>query len=120
MNTYISKDLAAWIKERGCEVEAEMHWQSIRKGNDYQIYTKGMVEQNQNHFYGMGYPAYTYYDILVTHVKEFWSAPGGSYYELWQQHPLQVILFLQKKKIQEAEDYIKKYSVFANVETNER
>lgn len=144
--THISLELAKWLKERGCEVENGMcillDCNELCRKEDLGDYRIGRDAMR----------TYSWYDILVTHAKEFWgddfwvcdecgklsSTPSASHdaYEngdqtvcvcrqlndgdspLWvtrrKYHTKGLLDLLQYGKIQEAEDYVRKYSVFAN------
>jgi hypothetical protein len=71
-----SLELSKLLYEKGITkgYESCYYWQSIRKGEDYQLHTKGMVEQNQNHFYGMGYPA-----LLLSELMELMPSEIDGY-----------------------------------------
>lgn len=162
MNTHITKELALWLKERGCELECTHYWESKILGytggdfrravfskdeftlqSEYNCYMHAVPSHYQD------IPAYTYYDILVTHAQEFWgegevcgdcgrklkpdtfhtkkeSFSGFRcdcgfqvhpfFTNCYEHHSSELLQLLQQNKIQEAEDYIKKHSVFANKE----
>ena len=109
---FISPELAKWLKGRGCEIESgvcllldcnELCAQEYL--GDYKIGVDAML-------------AYSWYDILVTHAKEFWGEDGsassicnGCYGRF---HTTEVLSLLQDGKFLEAEAYVRKYSLFAN------
>lgn len=99
MNEYISKELALWLKERGCEVEAE------------RFYCDNSCPQKLIHprpCYGGYIPAYSWFDILVTHVDDFFD-------ENWRNTTDggRILGLLQLNRQKEAEDYVREYSLFS-------
>lgn len=83
MNTYISKELAQWLKERGCKIETDMYWNTFierdftEKVRENAPFLGLKVERRHRWELGSWYhenvPAYSWYDILVTYAKEFWG-----------------------------------------------
>lgn len=129
-NTHITKELALWLKERGCEIEANAYyddfslfvrmikWSSASEGYfvDNSDFTNWIEEECFLYETPNLVPTYTYYDILVTHANEFWGEiqvektgqSKGAY------HSHMVFTMLQKGLHKMAEDYIRTHCVFAN------
>lgn len=114
-SNYISLNLAKKLHEAGCEIRADKWW-----WNDSQPGYHNMGETRwrlvDKELDKDSIPAYSYYDILVTHSKEFFgeeevSAPGRIYlaFETYGHNTLDM---LQQGKIMEAEEYIWKNCVF--------
>ena len=61
---------------------------------------------------------YSYYDIIVTHAKQFFGRSEGAwYYEPrtragHKRHTVKIFRFLQQKRFEEAEEYIMENTVF--------
>lgn len=121
--THISLELAKWLKERGCEVENGMcillDCNELCRKEDLGDYRIGRDAMR----------TYSWYDILVTHAKEFWGeGEVGMNDAVWvddtgqmrkcspnyENYARIILTLLQQNKIQEAEDYVRQYSVFAN------
>lgn len=139
--THISLELAKWLKGRGCKIESKTWWGTV--------WTKpGEIGWNiVDRPDGDGARAYSWYDLLVTHAKEFWGeeeicgdcgrtlrpavfhrgndAIDGFrcdcgfqaqpfFTNCYEHHTSELLQLLQQNKIQEAELYVRKYSVFAD------
>ena len=120
--THISKELAEWLKERGCKLDSQYIWNSIwkdQKDRLFELCSTEIVKHHPSLFYDEGYPAYSWYDILVTHAKEFWGEKmvnindygygTAAYVDAGEA----LLYHLQMGETQEAEDYVKKHSLFA-------
>jgi len=136
MNTHISKDLALWLKERGCRVECSRVWATYTPASGGEPFDLVVGYGDDTFLWSESLPpAYTFYDIIVTYAKEFWGEEKMFCHEAYKGvfhrsgcqamdcsvnatikgylfHPQWIIDLLQQNKIQEAEDYIKKHSVF--------
>lgn len=94
--THISKKLAEWLKERGCEIESTAYYYRCRGGSNVRLkdcvweeweFVEGridweamIVDDGINPREEQCLPAYSWYDILVTYSKEFWGEEG--YYDI--------------------------------------
>ena len=132
MKTHISQELAIWLKERGCEVESEFYYGvandgeyckfSGQKSGDIDI-PVGKREGSVQHCIiaekSEFYPAYSWYDILVTHAKEFWGEELVYECECvgmipaYEGHSHQVLIYLQNGDLKEAETYVREHSLFS-------
>ena len=136
MNTHISKELAVWLKRHGCEIYSPCKWVVDSKTKEYKMVDdNGPREENVNYIacgfdgadesrpwlekgYGEMFYAYSWYDILVTHAKEFWGEKEvNNQNNTWRVtakklHTENILALLQENKIQETEDYVRKHSLF--------
>jgi len=147
MTTHISKELAEWLKERGCKISPSAHWTRWKVGilkhggpAEPHLSNEWFIAENPAWWdERLQLPAYSWYDILVVHAKEFWgeegyydiktgkftgmtsitqidvNRDGGKVYWNSQLEKTEHLLYLlQRNKIQEAEKYVKTHSLFAN------
>lgn len=92
-NDFISKELALWLKERGCEIEANAYYYRWRAGKNAPLkdciwgewdFVLGrndeaplIVDDGVNPEEEERCNAYSWYSILVTHAKGFWGDAHG-------------------------------------------
>lgn len=79
---YISKELAQWLEEKGCKIwPPEMIWAECwipdrrngATGMNAGFYEWKIIPRKSTRRYVGMFAAYSWYDILVTHAKEFWG-----------------------------------------------
>lgn len=133
--THISKELDLWLKERGCEIETKAVWiDHLHLGWMLKDKETASDRDNENGTCWLDgakqiLPAYSWYDILVTHAKEFWgeefhdhSGDKGPYLSCplncedfaYQRHPTQVLRHLVTNDTEDSEDYVREHSLFSN------
>lgn len=120
---FISKELALWLKERGCEIKPDFCYVPDFGGRSSLVKT----EDVSMFLMDKAIPAYSWYDILVTHAKEFWgrefhdhSEDKGPYCSCplncedyaYYRHPTQVLRHLVTNDTEEAESYVREHSLF--------
>ncbi len=131
--THISKELAEWLKERACSVEPTAYYYRCRGGSNVRLkdcvwgewkfvvgridWEAMIVDDGINPREEQCLPAYSWYDILVTHAKEFWDEivwyGRESNVPVCEACGEDLLHFLQQGKTQEAEEYVKTHSLFA-------
>ena len=118
MNTHITKELASWLAMQGCDLPTKLYW--LRSKSFYEEWYVGERERRPSDYDFDVLPAYTYYDILVTHAKEFWGVHAvESHYcdeedYAWIYHPTELLQILLFENYDLAEAYIMEHSLFAN------
>lgn len=74
MNTYISKELAIWLREKGCRLPTgKAYYGNAGTWHDALVDLDGYVSADPEFREAKLLLAYSWYDILVTHAKEFWG-----------------------------------------------
>lgn len=115
---YISKDLASWLKESGCEVPHTHAWDNYWRGDDdFELHPRlpngKTVPANYKEC-----RAYSWFDILVTYAEEFWGESLLEEHEPICMHPAaDVLACLMEGNQEAAEKIVMEHSVFANPKT---
>lgn len=107
---FISKELALWLKERGCEIGG---------GACLLLDCNELCREEDLGDYRIGVDAvrtYSWYDILATHAKEFWGEQPETIAETPAHRwwPMLLIDPLQEGRFVFAEQFVREHSLFAN------
>jgi len=133
-NNYLSLETCKRLKEWGCDLGGEqdwVKWNSLASmGKGWTLAVKSSTDAYK-HVVDETYPAYHWYDVLVTHAKEFFGedlknkeesfAAALSLQSRGQRFSLvanTLLCFLQQNKHKEAEEYLLSNVVF-NPENND-
>lgn len=117
-NLFISKELAKWLKERGCEIGCPYLYDTEGKLWEADFF-HSIARSDRDYVAGN---AYSWYEILVTHAKEFWGEEEYNsdehYYTVYEYNYWgQSLLFqLQSGDIQGAENWVREHSLFSKQE----
>lgn len=103
---YISIDLAKWFAER-CEVPSGYRWCESPEGN---WHLADMYKDRVN-FNEIRFPAYSYYQILVTNVEDFFGKEKEDSVYKFRLYTMRILQALQNDERNRAEDFIKEYSM---------
>lgn len=121
-NEYINKDLAEWLRERGAyhlRAEYVYAWDFDNPSFITMDQLGKEVAEKEREKIGSGggwcARAYSWYDILVTHAKEFWGEEPESIAQVpaYQWWPLRLMRFLQEERFDLADDLVREHSLFA-------
>lgn len=129
MPSYTSKELSEWLHAHGCNVGTEYFWTNVVLGfvdmdfNRPVFDEKSFVVKHESEIHTacpVAIPAHSWYDILVTHAKEFFGEveEGPLDYNPIDMTP-QILTNLQHENFQDAEMIVRKYSLFSRQAKND-
>ncbi len=108
---YTTRELSKKLEENGCDVESEnLHRHKLNKklGKDEWDIIDAPANIGRYQNWEMEYyPAYHYYDILVTHAEEFFVDEN-----VIEVAGHMVTYLMRRKKREEAEKHIWEYCIF--------
>ena len=111
---YIGIELAKKLQEWGCDIGNDICWFNLANSEETEKGIKKFELMNIHDVQNLGeYPAYSYYNILVNHTKEFFgeNKNKGSYQKFFSCSVI-VMSLLQQGKKEEADKYIEDKCVF--------
>jgi len=129
---YISKELAEWLHAHGCNIGTEYFWTNVVLGfvdmdfNRPVFDEKGFVVKHESELHTecpVAIPAYTWFDLLVTHANRFWGTKnsenvahlydaGSCVLDASDNALLNVGILLRLGDFRIAEDYVRRFSLF--------